>query len=91
MRRLLPLALLAALPACGGSAVQIVETPRGGVFSLDGERSTAMADARRQMSERCGGAYRIVRERRALTGWYRGEAFIEELVEYACGGSVEPR
>lgn len=87
MRRLLPLALLAALPAlpaCGGTAVLVAETPRGGVFSLDGEHAAAMSDARRQMSERCGGAYRILRERRAITGWYRGEAFVEELMEFAC-------
>jgi hypothetical protein len=91
MRRLLPLALLAALPACGGSAVLVAETPRGGVFSLDGDHASAMSDMRRQIGEHCAGSYRILPERRALTGWYRGEAFVEDLAEFVCEAPRETR
>ena len=48
--------LATAIAGCGGSAVPLAQTPEGGVMGLDGDHDEAMADARRQMSEACGGA-----------------------------------
>jgi hypothetical protein len=44
-----------------------------------------MADARRQMSESCAGAYTIVGERDAVAGTFRGRAISEHQVRYVCG------
>jgi hypothetical protein len=91
MKRLVPglLGVLAAaaLPACGGSAVLIARTAHGGIVGLDGDRDQAMADARRQMSEACGGAYTIVAERNAFAGTYHGRPLTEHQIRYACGPS----
>ena len=73
------------LPACGGSAVLIGRTPNGGILGLDGDHEQAMADARRQMSEYCDGAYTIVGERNAVAGTYRGRTITEVQVRYVCG------
>jgi hypothetical protein len=70
---------------CAGSAALITRTPDGGVMGLDGERSDAMADARRQMSETCGGAYTITAERVAVAGTFRGRTISEHQVRFACG------
>jgi hypothetical protein len=80
----------AALAGCGGNAVLVGRTANGGVFGLDGEHAEAMADARRQMSEACGGAYTIVGERNALTGVFRGRALMEYQVEFVCGDVPAP-
>jgi len=89
MKRLLPgvLGVLAAavLPACGGSAVLIARTAHGGIIGLDGDREQAMGDARRQMSEACGGAYTIVAERNVFAGMYHGRPLSEHQVRYVCG------
>lgn len=82
-----PLAAL-SLTACGGTAVLVARTPNGGVLGLDGDHAEAMADARRQMSEHCAGAYRILGEQEAVTGELKGRTFTEYQVEFACG--VEP-
>jgi len=78
------------LAGCGGSAVLVARTANGGVFGLDGERASAMADARRQMSEACDGAYTIVGERDALTGMFRGRPLMELQVEFVCGDVPAP-
>lgn len=78
-----------AFAGCGGSAVPVTRTAQGGVLGLDGEHSEAMADARRQMSEHCGGAYTIVGEHYAVTGAYRGRIFSEDQVEYVCGAQPD--
>jgi hypothetical protein len=87
----LPVALLLvlALPGCGGSAVLIARTKNGGVLGLDGHREQAMADARRQMSEYCGGAYTIVGERNAVAGTFRGRVISEYQIRYLCGSHPE--
>lgn len=84
---LLSLAAL-VLAGCGGSAVLIARSRSGGLFGLEGDRAQAMADARGQMSEHCGGAYTIVQEGTAVTGVHHGEQLSEYLVEYACGASA---
>src|SRR5262245_28842288 len=73
------------LAGCGGSAVLVAQSRSGGLMGLEGDRVQAMADARRQMSEQCGGAYTIVQQGSAVTGVHRGEQLTEYLVEYACG------
>lgn len=73
------------LAGCGGSAVIIARTPNGGVLSLEGDHADAMADARRQMSEACGGAYTIVGEHEAVSSALRGRTFTELEVEFRCG------
>ncbi len=73
------------LSGCGGSAVLIGRTAAGGVLGLDGDREQAMADARRQMSEYCGGAYTIVGERNAVAGTFRGRTISEYQIRYLCG------
>ncbi len=75
----------AALAGCGGSAALIARTATGGVLGLDGDREEAMADARRQMSDHCGGAYTIVGERDTLTGVFHGRPLTEYQVEFVCG------
>lgn len=80
------------LAGCGGSAVLIAQSRSRGLMGLEGDRVQAMADARRQMSEHCGGAYTIVREGTAVTGVHHGEELTEYLVEYACGaGTPAPK
>jgi hypothetical protein len=74
-----------ALTGCGGSAVLVTHTARGGIIGLDGDRDQALADARRLMSEACGGAYTIVAERDAVAGTYHGRALSEHQVRYVCG------
>ena len=82
--------LVAALVSgCGGSAVILVATPKGGVVSLDGTRVEALGHARRLMSESCGGAYRILSERRVFAGVLRGRPMTESQIQYACGPSPE--
>ena len=77
---------------CAGSAVVVAQTAEGGVMSLDGEHEQAMADARQQMSEACGGAYTIVGERRMEAGVIRGQRVMEQRVTYACGeATAAPR
>src|SRR5262245_11950651 len=73
------------LSGCGGTAVLIGRTAHGGVLGLEGDREQAMADARRQMSEHCGGAYTIVGERNAIAGAYRGRTISEYQIRYLCG------
>lgn len=89
MSRLLPCSILAlaalSLAGCSGSAVLVARTRVGGLIGLEGDRVQAMADARRQMSEHCAGAYTIVQQGTAVTGVHRGEQLTEYLVEYACG------
>ena len=95
MSRLLSASILSlvtlapALAGCGGSAVFVAQSRAGGLMGLEGERVQAMADARRQMSEQCAGAYTIVQEGSAVTGRHRGEPLTEYLVEYACGASPD--
>ncbi len=74
-----------ALGGCVGTAVSVARTPEGGVIELDGEHASAMADARRLMSERCRGAYTILgaQDERVLV--YRGEEIQEFRLRYACG------
>ncbi len=94
MKRFLPgvLGVLAAagLTACGGSAVLIARTAGGGVIGLDGDREQALADARRQMSEACGGPYTIVAERNAFGGTYHGRTLSEHQIRYVCAANVRP-
>jgi hypothetical protein len=78
-----------ALVGCGGSAVLVARSASGGVLAIDGEHVQAMADARRQMSEHCEGAYSIVRQRLVVTGVFRGEELSEFLVQYACGAAPD--
>lgn len=89
-RALRPFAAIAVLSmtACGGTAVVISRTPGGGLIGLEGDHAEAMADARRQMSEHCKGAYRIMGEKQAQNGDTPGRTFTEHQVEFACG--VEP-
>jgi hypothetical protein len=70
---------------CAGSAVLIGRTPNGGILGLDGDRETAMGDARRQMSEQCDGAYTIVAERNVLAGAFHGRSLTEHQVRFICG------
>ena len=81
---ILPLSAI-LLAGCGGSAVLIARTPSGGVLSLVGDHAEAMGDARRQMSEACGGAYTIVGEHEALSDGARDRAFLDHQVEFRCG------
>jgi hypothetical protein len=74
---------------CAGSAALIARTRDGGVMGLDGERSDAMADARRQMGETCGGAYTITGERIAVAGTYRGRTISETQIRFACGAQPD--
>ena len=92
MRMSLPgvLALTAAIAGCGGSAVPLAQTPEGGVMGLDGDHDEAMADARRQMSEACGGAYTIVGEREVFAALMHGRVITEIQMRYACG-TAPPR
>ena len=95
MKRLVPgvLGVLAAavLTACwGGSAVLIARSTNGGIIGLDGDREQALADARRQMSESCGGAYTIVAERNAFAGMYHGRVLSEHQIRYVCGANLRP-
>lgn len=78
-----------ALSACGGTAVLVSHTPTGGVLGLEGDHAEAMADARRQMSEHCRGAYRILGEHDTVSGEIRGQAYTERHVEFACGAEPE--
>jgi hypothetical protein len=83
--------LAVGLAACGGSAVPIARTPGGGVMSLDGDHDEAMADARRQMSEACGGAYTIVGEREVFAALMHGRVITEIQMKYACGAPLPAR
>jgi hypothetical protein len=83
--RLLVLIALGVLGSGCGSAVLIAHSEDGGVFGLEGDRTEAMADARRQMSESCGGAYTIIGVRRVSAGAYRGRALSEVQLRYLCG------
>jgi len=74
-----------ALSGCGGSAVLIRHTARGGTIGLEGDREQAMAEARRQMSEACGGAYTLAAERYVAAGTYHGRALTELQLQYRCG------
>jgi hypothetical protein len=74
---------------CAGSAALIARNRDGGIMGLDGERSDAMADARRQMSETCGGAYTITGERIAVAGTYRGRTISEHQIRFACGAQPD--
>jgi hypothetical protein len=74
---------------CGGTAVLIIRAPDGGVLSLDGDHDEAMADARRQMSESCGGAYTILGERNTVAAIYRGRTLMEYQIRYACGAQPD--
>jgi hypothetical protein len=78
----------ATLAGCAGSAAVIARTPSGGVLGLDGDREEAMADARRQMSDHCGGAYSIVGERKTA-GLMRGRTIVEHQIRYACGAEPD--
>ncbi|APR78819.1 Hypothetical protein A7982_04166 [Minicystis rosea] len=86
--RIVPFTAL-VLAGCGGSAVLVSRTENGGVLAIDGEHVEAMADARRQMSEHCGGAYSIVEQRRAVTGVYHDREITEYLVQYVCGEQLD--
>ena len=77
------------LAGCGGSAALVARSPDGGVLAIDGDHVQAMADARRQMSEHCGGAYSIVEQRRAVTGTYQDREITEHLVQYVCGAQLD--
>jgi hypothetical protein len=92
LRALGSIVALAAITAtgCGGTAVLIAQTPSGGVIGLEGDHSEAMADARRQMSEHCRGAYRIVGDKQARSGDSPGRTFTEHQVEFACGAEPMP-
>jgi hypothetical protein len=83
------LGVTAVLNGCGGSAVIIGRTETGGVVGLDGDREQSMADARRQMSEACGGAYTIVAERTVVSGVYRGRTISELQLRYLCGAQPD--
>jgi hypothetical protein len=89
-RRVLVLCVLCVLcvlglAGCAGSAVLIASAPDGGLLALDGDREQAMADARRQMSEACDGAYTIVSGRSIVAGVYRGRSINEYQIRYLCG------
>jgi hypothetical protein len=73
------------IAGCGGSAVPLVRTPHGGVMGLDGDHDEAMADARRQMSAACGGAYTIVGEREVFEALMHGRVITEIQMTYTCG------
>ncbi len=77
------------LSGWGGTAVLMGRTAHGGLLGLDGDREQAMADARRQMSELCRGAYTIVGERVASAGTYRGREISEYQIRYLCGNHPE--
>jgi hypothetical protein len=79
-----------ALSGCGGSAVTIFRTAHGGMLGLEGDRQQAMADARRLMSESCGGAYTIVAERNVVAGVYHRRTVSEVQLRYRCGATPEP-
>ncbi len=83
--------LALGLAGCGGSAVFLAQTPEGGVMSLDGDHVEAMADARRQMSEACGGAYTIVREHEVFDALMHGRVITEIHLHYACGTAPPAR
>jgi|SRR5580704_12270125 hypothetical protein len=84
--RLLTASLLAlGLAGCGGSAVPLARTPQGGVMSLDGDHDEAMADARRQMSAACSGAYAIAGEREVFEALMHGRVITEIQMTYTCG------
>ncbi len=74
-----------ALTGCWGSAVVIHHNDAGGVVGLEGDREASMADARRQMSEQCNGAYTIVGARNVAAGTYRGRMVSEYQLRYLCG------
>jgi hypothetical protein len=78
------------LSGCGGSAVLIRHDAGGGMLGLEGDREQAMADARRQMSEACEGAYTIVSERNAFAGTYHGRTVSEYQLQYRCGTEQDP-
>jgi hypothetical protein len=78
-----------ALGGCIGTAVSVAQSPGGGVIELDGDRAAAMADARRLMSERCGGAYTILGAEDEVVLLHRGEQIQEFRVRYACGAQPE--
>jgi hypothetical protein len=82
--------LALALPGCGGSAVIIARSAHGGMLGLEGDRTQAMADARRLMSEACSGAYTIVAERNVVAGTYHGRIVSEVQLRYRCGEPREP-
>jgi hypothetical protein len=82
-------AAVLVLSGCAGSAVLISRTANGGVVGLDGEREQAMADARREMSEVCGGAYTIVAERTVTAGVFRGRTISEVQIRFACGAQPD--
>jgi hypothetical protein len=82
----LPGLLLAlALAGCGGSAVPLARTPTGGIMGLEGDHDEAMADARRQMSEACGGAYVVAGEREVFEALMHGRVITEIQMTYMCG------
>jgi hypothetical protein len=85
------LAALTALSSggCGGTAVLIIRAANGGVLSLDGDHDEAMADARRQMSESCGGAYTILGERNTVAAIYRERTIMEYQIRYVCGAQPD--
>lgn len=78
-----------ALAGCGGTAVLIMRSADGGVLGLDGDHDEAMADARRQMSESCGGAYTILGERNTVAAVYRGRTLMEYQIRYVCGAQPD--
>jgi hypothetical protein len=78
-----------ALGGCIGSAVLVAQSPQGGVIELDGDTRAAMGNARRLMSEHCGGAYTILGERDEVVLVYHGEELTEFRVRYACGTPSE--
>jgi hypothetical protein len=77
------------LEGCSGSAVLIARNATGGVLGLDGDREAALGDARRQMSELCGGAYTLVGERNVVAGTFRGRTIAEYQIRYRCGTHPE--
>jgi hypothetical protein len=79
------LALAPAITGCGGSAVILARSPNGGLLGLDGDQEEAMADARRQMSDACGGAYTIVAQGETVSAVLRGRTITEYRVKYTCG------
>lgn len=89
VRRVFGVIAALALVGCGGTAVLITRSPEGGVLGLDGDHDEAMADARRQMSDACGGAYTILGERNTLAAVYRGRTIMEYQIRYACGAQPE--
>lgn len=78
-----------ALSGCAGTAVIVSQTPVGGVLGLEGDHAEAMADARRQMSEHCRGAYRILGEHDSASTEVRGQGYTERHVEFACGAEPD--